>query len=82
MEDDLFTTLRRRLVARINESSMEREALERRYGKVYDTKELQEHFTVRSFAAPFCMVTEMATGKDGALMFQHMPRFYFDFTEV
>ena len=56
-----------------------KEELEKKYGKVYDTTELQEHFEVESFLAPYVVVREKATGKKGTLEFSHRPRFYFDF---
>lgn len=45
----------------------------------YDTQQLQEHFTVHSFLAPFVSVTRKSDGKKGSMMFTHSPRFYFDF---
>lgn len=61
---------------------MEREELEAKVGQVWDTTQLQEDFTVRSFLAPFVMVTRKSDKVDGMLTFQHRPRFYFDFQEV
>lgn len=71
--------VRRMLVDEINVVPRERESLEKIYKEVWDTKELQETFEVRGFAAPFCIVTKKDTGEKGAVMFQHMPRFYFEF---
>jgi hypothetical protein len=68
---------RRELVAEINADPNGREAQGARYGKVWDTS---EDFEVRSFLAPFVAVTRKADGVRGLLMFQHSPRFYFDFT--
>tara|TARA_Y100000593_G_scaffold94048_1_gene191389 strand:+ start:1555 stop:1773 length:219 start_codon:yes stop_codon:yes gene_type:complete len=48
-------------------------------GRVWDTKELQEDFEVRQFAAPFVVVKRKSDGVIGSLEFQHQPRFYFDF---
>ena len=45
----------------------------------YDTQQLQEHFTVHGFLAPFISVTRKADGVKGVMMFSHQPRFYFDF---
>lgn len=73
---------RRMLVDVINMVPRERESLEKIHGEVWDTKELQETFEVIGFAAPFCMVTKKSTGEKGAVMFQHMPRFYFKFAPV
>jgi len=46
----------------------------------YDPAQLQEHFTVHGFLAPFVTVTRKADGVKGVMMFSHNPRFYFDFT--
>jgi len=58
---------------------LNREQLEGLEGRVWDTKELQEEFTVRQFAAPFVVVKRKADNVIGSLEFQHMPRFYFGF---
>jgi hypothetical protein len=79
---------RRRAVAIINaqvESSdkdAERVRLEAEHGQVWNTEELSEEFTVDGFMAPFVTCTNKETGKRGAMMFQHMPRFYFDWKEM
>ena len=77
---DPTENIRRDMVAEINFELGSREALEDKYGKVWDTQELQEDFTVSGFLAPFIGVTKKETGEKGTLMFQHMPRFYFLFT--
>lgn len=81
---DTTENIRKLMVAAINIAPMDREKLEGAYGKddVWDTEELQETFEVVGFAAPFCMVTKKETGEKGAVMFQHMPRFYFGFKPV
>lgn len=48
-------------------------------GKVWDTEELRAQFEVVSFLAPFVMVRRKADGVTGTMMFQHHPRFYFNF---
>jgi len=45
----------------------------------YDTKQLQEHFTVHGFLAPFVSVTRKSDNKKGVMMFTHFPRWYFNF---
>jgi hypothetical protein len=72
---------RRGLVEEINTSPLPRLALEAVFGpdNVWDTKELQEKFEVLGFLAPFCAVRRKEDGKEGAVMFQHAPRFYFEF---
>lgn len=59
-----------------------RAELEAMHGQVWDTQEMQKDFSVRSFAAPFIMVTRKSDNKNGSLMFSHSPRFYFDFSEA
>lgn len=72
---------RRVLTEIVNANATEREQLEAKHGQVWDTAELQRDYRVIGFAAPFCMVERKSDGKSGALMFQHMPRFYFGFQE-
>jgi hypothetical protein len=57
-----------------------REIIEAKYGRAWDTKQLQEDYSVRGFLAPFVSVTRKSDGVKGILQFTHMPRFYFDFT--
>lgn len=78
--------VRRDLVNLINEKvkssddTTERERLEKEHGQVWDTQELQEEYKVNAFLAPFVEVTRLSDGQRGLLTFQHMPRFYFNFT--
>jgi len=46
---------------------------------VWDTEQLRADFEVEQFAAPFVMVVRRADNVRGLLMFQHQPRFFFDF---
>ena len=73
---------RRRLVAAINARPGDRADLERDYGQVWDTDQLTAEFEVRGFLAPFVLVTRKADGRDGAMTFQHSPRYFFDFQET
>jgi hypothetical protein len=73
--------VRRTLVNKINQSPKTREELEQKYGKVWNTQELQQDFEVSSFCAPFVVVRRKSDGVRGSLSFQHNPRFYFDFSE-
>lgn len=74
--------VRQVLAAEINADPASREALEAKYGKVWDTKEMQVDYEPIGFAAPFIIVRRRVDGKQGALTFQHgPPRLYFDFTE-
>lgn len=61
---------------------MDREEIEKEYGKAWDTNQLQEDFTVKGFQAPYVVVTRKADNKTGSLEFQHMPRFYYNFKEA
>jgi hypothetical protein len=45
----------------------------------WTTEELQQEFTVLSFAAPFVVVRRKADGVHGSMEFTHFPRFYFNF---
>lgn len=72
---------RRIMTQEINANATDREKLEAKHGQVWDTAELQRDYRVVGFAAPFVMVERKSDGKQGALMFQHYPRFYFDFQE-
>jgi hypothetical protein len=84
---DITEIPRRILVNQINASvessdeDKERIRLEDLHGEVYNTTQMATKFEVLSFAAPFCIVRERATGKRGTITFQHSPRFYFDFVE-
>lgn len=84
MNTDPTENIRRVMVENINSQATEdkdadRKRLETQYGEVWTTEEVSRKFVVLSFAAPFCIVREKATGKKGTIMFQHMPRFYFNF---
>jgi len=65
----------------INSRPSERADLEADHGQVWDTSDLIRDFEVIGFAAPFVVVKRKADGKKGSLLFQHMPRYYFEFRE-
>lgn len=71
--------IRRARLAEINTNPTGREALEARYGQVWDTDELARDFEVLGFLAPYVVVRRRADGRKGSLEFQHHPRFYFHF---
>lgn len=73
--------IRRDMVDAINTEPGTRPALEAEHGQVWDTAELQQDFSVQGFGAPLVVVVRKADGARGSLMFQHMPRFYFNFQE-
>ena len=58
-----------------------REDLKKEYGKVWDTSELRAEFDVEGFLAPFVILRRKSDEKRGTMLFQHMPRFYFDWKE-
>lgn len=73
---------RREEQAEINAAQATRFELECRYGRVWDTHELQQDYEVQGFAAPLVIVIRKADGARGTMYFQHSPRFYFDFQKV
>ena len=58
-----------------------RRELEKTYGQVWNTAEVQQAFEVTGFLSPLCYATRRCDGVKGCLRFTHNPRFYFDFTE-
>ena len=76
---DPTEAIRRQEVAEINADPGSREALEAKYGQVWDTKELGVDFDVLGFMAPYVVVRRKSDGAKGSLQFQHQPRFYFNF---
>lgn len=49
------------------------------FSDVMDTEEVRAQFEVIGFAAPFVRVVRKSDRATGTLVFQHHPRFYFDF---
>ncbi len=76
---DSTEPIRRAMTAEINSKQAEREKLESEHGQVWDTQELQADFDVIGFLAPFISVRRKSDGVKGSLMFQHAPRYYFNF---
>lgn len=70
---------RRVMTAVINSEQADRQRLEEQHGRVWNTQELSQDFEVQSFSAPFVIVRRKSDGALGSLLFQHMPRFYFQF---
>ena len=79
--NDPTESIRREMVKEINAVEGSREYLEAKYGKVWDTKELQKDFFVEGFLAPFVSVNRKSDNVKGTLEFQHSPRFYFNFSD-
>ena len=76
---DTTETIRRSLVQQVNTDAGNRERLEEKHGRVWDTQELQHEFEVLQFAAPLIVVRQKTTGRMGSMFFQHQPRFYWGF---
>jgi hypothetical protein len=78
MSDPTEAARRERLVE-INAEPGSREALEAKYGQVWDTDQLADDFEVVGFMAPLVVVRRKSDGVKGSLEFQHAPRLYFNF---
>jgi len=76
---DSTEAVRRQRIAEINAEKAERASLEARHGKIWDTGELADEFSVIGFMAPCVVVRRRCDGVKGSLEFQHQPRFYFNF---
>jgi hypothetical protein len=70
--------IRRQRLVEINSEPGSREALEAKYGQVWDTNQLAEDFEVIGFSA-LVVVRRKGDGVKGSLEFQHNPRYYFAF---
>lgn len=59
---------------------MTRQELEKIFGKdnVWNTEEVIKEFEILTFSAPYCIARKISTGEIGSLLFQHRPRFYFN----
>ena len=83
--NDPTEPFRREAVARINSEvevdneDWERVRLEAKYGKVYNTQEVQAEFEIEGFMAPYVVCTSRRTKERGTMEFQHQPRLYFNF---
>jgi hypothetical protein len=80
--DDVTESIRRVMVKELNAKKAEREALEQKYGKVWDTEELTRDFEMTGFMAPYVVVTRKSDRQQGTLTFQHSPRYYFNFEPI
>ena len=76
--NDPTETIRRERLVEINIEPGSREALEAKYGQVWDTCELAEEFQAIGFIAPLLVVHRRSDGTKGSLEFQHNPRLYFN----
>jgi hypothetical protein len=76
---DPTEAVRRERLAEINAVPGSREALQAKYGQVWDTQQLAQDFEVIGFMAPLVVVRRKADGVKGSLEFQHCPRLYWGF---
>jgi hypothetical protein len=81
MTTDTTEDLRRVILAEINAQPGDRQTLELRHGRVWDSGELARDFGVLGYLAPFVVVDRRCDGVRGSLEFQHHPRFYFNWQE-
>jgi len=77
---DATESARRNRQSELNSEAGEKEALEAKYGQVWNTAELSQDFVVSGFMAPFVVVKRKSDGVVGSLEFQHQPRLYFNFS--
>jgi hypothetical protein len=77
--NDSIEEVRRWLLLAINAEPAERTSLECRYGRVWSASELANDFEVMGFMAPFAVVRRKTDNQLGSLLFQHQPRYYFEF---
>jgi len=76
---DPTASIRREMVAQINAIEGSREYLESKHGEVFDTSQLQQEFEVIAFLSPFVSVRRRSDNLKGSVIFQHSPRFFFQF---
>lgn len=67
MSADPTEQARKERINEINADSLEREALEDKYGQVWNTEEMTKDFSVSGFMAPYVVVHRKADGKRGTL---------------
>ena len=74
--------IRRVMVKDLNDNPGDREELENVYGRIWNTQEVRADFEVVGFMAPFVVVKRKSDRVKGTLMFQHSPRYYFNFQQA
>ena len=79
MKIDETEKYRRQRMAELNNFAAAREALEKQYGKVWDSAQLRVEFEVKGFMAPLVVVKSLDNGEVGTMEFQNDPRFYFNY---
>ena len=76
---DILELKQREKIAELNSVEGERIELEKKYGQVWNTSELQQDYNVVGFGAPCVVVIRKSDGVKGSLFFQNRPRYYFSF---
>lgn len=77
--DEFLDQRRRELITQVNTEPKTRSDLEHAGSQVWDSEELAHEFSILGFCAPFVVVERYSDGARGSLMYQHDPRFYFEF---
>ena len=72
---------RRKRSREINSEPKSREELEQIWNRVWDHLEMRSEFNRFFFANPVLMCFNKRTGKQGTLLYQYSPRFYFRWLE-
>ena len=80
-ETDVTETLRRVRLVEVNAEPGDRQILEQRHGRIWDSRELGQDFQVIGYLAPYVVVRRKADGVRGSLEFQHHQRFHFNWRE-
>ena len=78
---DPTESIRRKRLVEINAEPGSRDALEAKYGQVWDTQQLAENFQVIGFWPRSWWSVANRDGVKGSLEFQHHPRLYWGFVE-
>jgi hypothetical protein len=78
-DEEYLDARRRELITEVNARPKTRSDLECMALDVWDSEELARDFEVLGFRAPFVVVERRSDGTRGSIMFQHDPRFYFEF---
>ena len=78
---DSTEDVRKQQAAEINDQPGNIFVLKEKYGRVWNTYQLTKEFTIIGFMAPYVAVKRKSDGVVGSMMFQHLPRFYFNFVK-
>lgn len=78
--DAVVTAMRIDMVRDINSAHADRSDLIAKYGQVWNLEQLSCEFHILAFSAPFVIVRRRVDECVGSVLFQHNPRWYFQFT--